>query len=275
MQTNGIIVSCLGLGPVVDIQMQSAYKVHCIRCSEIESLQTLNSLVAPVVYDALIMLRPSSHLVDSVAVPFRMSSSYLTALPINDSVTVSMLHLICAHLRYAFLSSSSSFSSFSTSIPAIRNGIVSVYLHCRSYANCLTCEISQLCYKGISRTISLGSTNGLSTNKSKVISVFRPIIVPVGKQCLGRVFNVTGTTIDGYIQLSMLSDQFRLGYTRSSCSIRKLETFVNSTQSCTTSLDSTSCTATLVEWIEQQDIDMKHFKNFNFAHWLLCLELVS
>lgn len=184
--------------------MQSAHKAVC------------NSSVAPVVYDALIVLRPSSHLVDSVAVPSRMSSLYLTELPSNDSVIAGMLHLTCAHLPSASAWSSklheTQHSASNITHTGTRNGMVSVYLLARSYANCLVCEISQLCYGGIYRAIALGSSNGLSTSKSKVISIFRPVMVPVGKLCLGRVFNVTGTSIDGYIQLSMLSDQFGLGY---------------------------------------------------------------
>jgi hypothetical protein len=60
-----------------------------------------------------------------------------------------------------------------------------VFLFIKSYASWLVAELSQLCYKGVLRTIALGSTDGL---------------------CTWRVPFV-GSIIDRYMELS-LSSQF-------------------------------------------------------------------
>ena len=48
---------------------------------------------------------------------------------------------------------------------------------------------------GMVRTIAMESTDGL-TRGMEVLDTGRPISVPVGKETLGRVFNVLGDTID-------------------------------------------------------------------------------
>jgi hypothetical protein len=42
-------------------------------------------------------------------------------------------------------------------------GFAPVFLFIKSYASVLVAELSQLCYKGVLRTIALGSTDGLCT----------------------------------------------------------------------------------------------------------------
>ncbi len=48
---------------------------------------------------------------------------------------------------------------------------------------------------GIIRTIAMESTDGLQRGM-EVVDTGKPISVPVGKETLGRVFNVLGDTID-------------------------------------------------------------------------------
>ena len=62
--------------------------------------------------------------------------------------------------------------------------------------NILTLEVAQIVGDDIVRCISMGDTNGL-VRKQKVINTNNPIMVPVGKNVLGRMFNVIGQTIDG------------------------------------------------------------------------------
>ncbi len=50
------------------------------------------------------------------------------------------------------------------------------------------------------RCIALGSTDGLKRGQ-EVIDTGKPISVPVGKETLGRIFNVVGETIDGKTQV--------------------------------------------------------------------------
>jgi F-type H+-transporting ATPase subunit beta len=49
---------------------------------------------------------------------------------------------------------------------------------------------------GIVRTISMSTTDGLYCGQ-EVLDTLSPIVTPVGKEVLGRVFNVTGDPIDG------------------------------------------------------------------------------
>jgi hypothetical protein len=86
-------------------------------------------------------------------------------------------------------------------------GFAAVFLFVKSYANCLVAELSQLCYGGVMRAIALASTDGLCTYGCPFIMGLQPVIVPVGRIALGRIFNVVGSSIDTYIDLS-LSSQF-------------------------------------------------------------------
>ncbi|QDT34337.1 F0F1 ATP synthase subunit beta [Thalassoglobus polymorphus] len=60
----------------------------------------------------------------------------------------------------------------------------------------LTGEVQQHLGGGRVRCVALGSTDGL-VRGMEVINTGGPVTVPVGKETLGRVFNVIGETIDG------------------------------------------------------------------------------
>lgn len=61
-------------------------------------------------------------------------------------------------------------------------------------------EAAQLIGDDIVRCIALGPTEGLARNE-KVTNYNHPIEVPVGKNVLGRMFNVLGKPIDGKEEL--------------------------------------------------------------------------
>jgi F-type H+-transporting ATPase subunit beta len=82
-------------------------------------------------------------------------------------------------------------------------GFISSFLFLKPYANNLVSEISQLCYGGILRSISLSTTDGLSTFECYTIFVWQPIIVPVGKLSLGRILNVVGSSIDSFTEINL------------------------------------------------------------------------
>merc|ERR1712050_504956 len=77
----------------------------------------------------------------------------------------------------------------------------SVFLICREFINLLEVEISQLCFGGLLRGISLGSSEGISCWKVSCYSSYQPLVVPVGRNVLGRLFNVLGSTIDSFIEI--------------------------------------------------------------------------
>ncbi|MDB5169613.1 MAG: atpD [Candidatus Saccharibacteria bacterium] len=59
----------------------------------------------------------------------------------------------------------------------------------------ITLEVAQHLSESTVRAISLGSTDGLERG-TKVTDTGAPISVPIGKETLGRMFNVTGDPID-------------------------------------------------------------------------------
>ncbi|MFZ2682319.1 MAG: F0F1 ATP synthase subunit beta [Patescibacteria group bacterium] len=59
----------------------------------------------------------------------------------------------------------------------------------------LTLEVQAHIGDGVVRTIAMNSTDGLAVGQ-EVSDTGSPMTVPVGKETLGRVFNVTGETID-------------------------------------------------------------------------------
>ena len=59
----------------------------------------------------------------------------------------------------------------------------------------LTAEVVQHVGNNIVRTVAMSSTDGLVRGMTAV-DTGAPIKVPVGKGCLGRVFNVLGETVD-------------------------------------------------------------------------------
>jgi len=61
--------------------------------------------------------------------------------------------------------------------------------------NILVIEVAQHLGNNIARCVAMSSTDGL-VRGMKVIDTGGPITMPVGDECLGRVFNVIGETID-------------------------------------------------------------------------------
>ena len=61
----------------------------------------------------------------------------------------------------------------------------------------LTFEVEQQLGDNVVRSVSMGSTDGVRRGM-EALSDGEPITVPVGPATLGRLFNVTGDTIDGF-----------------------------------------------------------------------------
>lgn len=76
-------------------------------------------------------------------------------------------------------------------LPAIYNALI-----IEKDGKKLTFEVAQHLSETTVRAISLGSTDGI-TRGAKVTNTGAPISVPIGKDTLGRMFNVTGEPIDG------------------------------------------------------------------------------
>ncbi|MBN1853536.1 MAG: F0F1 ATP synthase subunit beta [Pirellulales bacterium] len=80
-------------------------------------------------------------------------------------------------------------------MPAIYNAVRIVSEHKGVKIN-LTSEVQQQLGGGRVRCVALGSTDGLIRGQ-ECIDTGSPVTVPVGKETLGRVFNITGDVVDG------------------------------------------------------------------------------
>lgn len=86
--------------------------------------------------------------------------------------------------------------AFEGELPKIKDA-----LHVESEGKTLVMEVAQQIGSGVVRCIMLAATEGLHKDM-EVTATGGAISVPVGEKCLGRLFNVTGETIDGLEDLS-------------------------------------------------------------------------
>ena len=158
----------------------------------------------PSVYDALLVIRPSCNFRDGRVIKNYTANfrQYFIELPFNDGYLFGLIHLIPGNYRSTLHCFYSSMCKEVCNVRDIILGFAPVFLFIKSYASCLVAELSQLCYKGVLRTIALGSTDGLCTWRCTFVMGLQPVIVPVGRIALGRIFNVVGSIIDALMELS-------------------------------------------------------------------------
>ena len=80
------------------------------------------------------------------------------------------------------------------SVPEIYDAIT-ISLCNRRAEKSLTLEVQQHLGEGLVRAVAMTSTDGL-VRGMEVVGTGSPISVPVGEAVLGRIFNVTGDTVD-------------------------------------------------------------------------------
>ena len=80
-------------------------------------------------------------------------------------------------------------------LPAIYNAIQIDAQAAKNIHVHLTAEVVQHIGNDVVRAVAMSSTDGLTRNM-EAVDTGKPITVPVGKGCLGRVFNVLGETVD-------------------------------------------------------------------------------
>ncbi len=85
----------------------------------------------------------------------------------------------------------------------------SLFVLSRSYESLLIAEISQLCYGGIARLISFGSTDGICVASCLFIMTRQPVVISVGRLVLGRILNVLGGGMDPYLDVSVSGHHHR------------------------------------------------------------------
>ena len=94
---------------------------------------------------------------------------------------------------------------FESYTPSILNAI-----ECNFEGRKLTFEVAQHLGENVVRAIAMDTTDGI-TRGLEVIDTGHPIMVPVGREVLGRIMNVTGDPIDeqGEIQSSIRNSIYR------------------------------------------------------------------
>jgi len=81
-------------------------------------------------------------------------------------------------------------------IPSIHNALVIERRNLKNSSKPLVLEVQSHLQDGLVRCISIQDTSGLQRGVT-VIDTENPIQVPVGKETLGRMFNVLGEPSDG------------------------------------------------------------------------------
>ena len=211
---HGYLSSCVG--PIVDVQMKAKiFTREKFMMTQLRPIMSVaRDIFLPSVYDSLIIIRPSTNFRDGTVIKNCMSdfSQYFVELPFNDSYFFALSHLIPidykSQLQGVYSSLVQEVEDMNTRDIVI--GFASVFLFVKSYGNCCTAEISQLSYGGVLRAIALASTDGLCTWRCTFLMGFQPVIVPVGRVGLGRIFNVVGAVVDPYMELTQ-SCQFYAG----------------------------------------------------------------
>lgn len=202
-RNTSFVVACLG--PVVDVQFE---KLSCIMernisqyVTRVKGLET--ELFIPCIYDAMVVVRPSINFRDGLVVKNRMVdfTSFIAELPYNENLFMGLIHVLPGN--YSSIMDNLSLEIEDMTRTSIVAGVSSLFILSRAYASSVTAEVSQLCRGGICRAIALGTTDGLNTRLSKAMFTYQPLVVPTGLVVLGRIFNVSGSVIDKYTELSL------------------------------------------------------------------------
>jgi len=235
-------------------------------------LSVVRDVFLPSVYDALLVIRPSCNFRDGTVVKNCMANfgQYFVELPFNDSYLFGLVHLIPADYKSTLHSFYSSMCKEVCDMNTrdIVLGFASVFLFVKSYANFLVAELSQLCYGGVLRAIALGSTDGLCTWRCTFVMGLQPVIVPVGRIALGRIFNVVGSVIDRYMELS-LSSQFNTTIPVD------LGLFVESNENLTYTLSYPDTVLTLAHTSSDLDFNLIYLWNTVVINPFGCLSSIS
>mmetsp|Transcript_69745 Transcript_69745/g.175665 ORF Transcript_69745/g.175665 Transcript_69745/m.175665 type:complete len:757 (-) Transcript_69745:15-2285(-) len=213
LANHGCVCACVG--PVLDVQLQGSFsqqhsKILDVLQSTATSLDIKRYIFVPSVYDSILVIRPSINIRDGSSASNTIvdHGTYMTQLPFNESAVLSLTHLIPSDYDSELSSSYLRISYDELYAMATEDsliGFTSAFMLSKSYQNFLVAEISQLCFGGLLRAVALGTTEGLSTWRVPFINLYQPVVVPVGRLSLGRIFNVTGASIDRFIDLASSS----------------------------------------------------------------------
>merc|ERR1711972_862017 len=202
----GFVSSCVG--PVVDISISTQkHEIYQLQALWV-SLGISKNLGLPCIYDSLLLIRPECSFREGIRIQNKLTSKRRFYEEINKEESLVQGIMACDKLMYTKLKTGerqgikNEILANSQGETAI--GLASALILVKAYANWLLVEVNQICYGGIVRTIVLGFTEGISSWKVEAFCTFRPLVVPINRSTLGRLFNVLGATIDTYSGLDEL-----------------------------------------------------------------------
>jgi F-type H+-transporting ATPase subunit beta len=187
------------------------------------------------VYDAIIIERPEIFFREGSKVRSSRTLAFFKMVPAFDTLYLAFSHLIPAEYTLAseavILDSIDTFSQSSSisvqDVSEVVLGYATVFLLLKSYSSSVVSEISQHSYSGVVRTVSLATTDGLSTWGCGAMLIYQPVVVNVGRLTLGRIFNVVGSVVDSLLELPVTSGYHEGEFLSRSDSGSTSETFVS------------------------------------------------
>merc|ERR1712176_1667048 len=218
----------MGVGPVVDISISTQkYDIYQLQSLWV-SLGISKNLGLPCIYDSLLLIRPECSFREGIRIQNKLTSKRRFYEELNKEESLVHGIMACNKLAYSKLKASERYNIkneiLANSQAETAIGLASALILVKAYANWLLVEVNQICYGGIVRTIALGFTEGISSWKVEALCTFQPLVVPVGRSTLGRLFNVLGATIDAYMGLDELP-----AYAEYPSSLEERKTGVNKT----------------------------------------------
>mmetsp|Transcript_78632 Transcript_78632/g.244149 ORF Transcript_78632/g.244149 Transcript_78632/m.244149 type:complete len:715 (+) Transcript_78632:80-2224(+) len=205
LATAGYVSCCVG--PVIDVTLSSVHidKEKLMLSFMGPVLSIAQQTLLPSVLDSLMVHRPKCNFRDGIVIRNCVDDfgSYMALLPFNDSYLFALLNILPAEYTTRLRCFCCLYDEVRDMKTSVIFGFASLFLHAKAYANLLISEVSQLCYGGVLRAISLGQTDGLCLWRCGFNLFIQPVVVPVGRMTLGRIFNVVGSVIDMYCELDL------------------------------------------------------------------------
>merc|ERR1712187_524633 len=188
----------MGVDVSISTQKHDIYKLQSLWVS----LGLSNNLGLPCIYDSLLLIRPECIFREGIMMQNRLTSKRKFFEELHKEESLIQGIMAYSNLQYS-KSKPSSITTMANEILVSSQketaiGLASALILVKAYANWLLVEVNQICYGGIVRTIALGFTEGISSWKVEALCTFQPLVVPVGRSTLGRLFNVLGATIDAH-----------------------------------------------------------------------------
>ena len=198
--------------PVIDVRIQKSLFSNIDFCKNLTSVIWENGKFAPSlsVFDTILVFNTTVYTRDGQAVRRSLSRiGFLMQIPFHTAYLCAFTQLLPVKYCKSYVPLEKESIIKKEAAVTAKNDIIlafaSLFILTREYYNYIIAEISQISVGGQLRTISMKPTEGISTWQIQFQSLYQPIVVPVGRSTLGRIFNVTGSTVDKFLNLPISS----------------------------------------------------------------------